>query len=211
MPKKNQIACAALIAAVLGSGFARCLSQTIRPAAEIKFREPHFRKRPLVDLVFDILLRNDRSEPRWFLLPGTLEPKPASFNDHGGVDTLEVFAPQGRGRVIVGHFLGTGGFYALLLPAGGEVRLQQLTMSFWEELPDQVQVEVVIAKRFTIGGEKGEDWFGIDPMSSVKADIEESAESHMVRSRHSAANKEVATIIEEDGRLQLQVPLKRHS
>ncbi len=46
--------------------------ETSRPAAEIKFREMHFRKPPLVELIFDVVLRNDRAQPRWFLLPSNL-------------------------------------------------------------------------------------------------------------------------------------------
>jgi hypothetical protein len=40
-----------------------------------------------------------------WLTPGT-----SSLGTKGGVDTVEVFAPHGKGRVIVGHFLGTGGY-----------------------------------------------------------------------------------------------------
>ena len=41
--------------------------------------------------------------------------------EKGGVDTLEVFAPRGKGRVRIGRFLGTGGFQALLLPPGADI------------------------------------------------------------------------------------------
>jgi len=82
------------------------------------------RKPPLAELYFDIVLHNDRAEPRWFLLPGNFGPGTSPLGTRGGVDTVEVFAPHGSGRVIVGHFLGTGGFQALLLPAHAQIRLR---------------------------------------------------------------------------------------
>src|SRR2546430_4987465 len=135
----------------------------------------------------------------------------AAIGAKGGVDTLEVFAPRGQGRVIIGHFLGTGGFQALLLPPHAKVRLRLFPISFWGDPPDRLRIEVVIAKTFSIGGESAEKWFGSQPMSSVKADITENARSisRMFRSKHTPDNKEVATRIEEDRRFHLLVPLKQ--
>ena len=183
-----------------------------RPTIEMKFRELKYRKPPLVLLYFDVVLRNSRSEPRWFLLPKSLSPKNSSIGAKGGVDGLEVFAPQGKGRVIIGHFLGTGGFQALLLPARAEVRLRLFPISFWGELPDHLQVELLIARRLAIGGEDAEVWFGENPVSSVRADIAERSDDimRMLRSRHAPDNKEVATLIEEDRRIELQVAIKRN-
>src|SRR5438105_212491 len=82
-----------------------------RPAAEIEFREMRLRKPPLAELYFDIRLRNDRTAARWFLLPShLLGPATTSIGEKGGVDTLEVFAPRGRGRVIIGHFRARAAF-----------------------------------------------------------------------------------------------------
>jgi len=180
-----------------------------RPAAAIEFREMRLRTPPLAELYFDVRLRNDRSAARWFLLPSNLGSANASIGAKGGVDTLEVFAPRGQGRVIIGHFLGTGGFQALLLPPRAEVRLRLFPISYWGDPPDRLRIEVVIAKTFSIGGETAEKWFGSRPLSSVKADITENAKStsRMLRSKHTPDDKEVATRIEEDRRLQLMVSL----
>lgn len=182
-----------------------------RPAAEIEFREMRLRKPPLAELYFDIRLRNDRTAARWFLLPSNLGSPATSIGAKGGVDTLEVFAPRGQGRAIIGHFLGTGGFQALLLPPHAEVRLRVFPISYWGDPPDRLRIEVVIAKTFSIGGETAEEWFGSQTLSSVKADITENAKSisRMVRSKRTPDNKEVATRIEEDRRLQLMVSLAR--
>jgi len=183
-----------------------------RPPAEIKFREMHMRKPPLVELYFDIVLRNNRAEPRWFLLPSNLGPGTSALLTKGGVDGLEVFGPRGKGRVVIGHFLGTGGFYALLLPARAEVHLRMFPISYWGDLPDQLQVEVVTAKRLMIGGESATAWFGLNPTSSARADIPESvlSQNRMLRSRHTPDRKEVVTLIEKEIRLKLEVSLKRN-
>ncbi len=180
-----------------------------RPAAEIEFREMRLRKPPLAELYFDIRLRNDGAAARWFLLPSNLGSANAAIGAKGGVDTLEVFAPRGQGRVIIGHFLGTGGFQALLLPPHAKVRLRLFSISYWGDPPDRLRIEVVIAKTFSIGGERAEKWFGSQPLSSVKADITENARSisRMLRSKRTPDNKEVAPRIEDGRRLQLTVSL----
>ena len=182
-----------------------------RPLAEMTFREMRLRKPPLAELYFDIVLRNDRTGPRWFLLPSNLSPTPASVGTNGGVDGIEVFAPHGKGRVILGHFLGTGGFHALLLPAHAEVHLRTLPISYWGDLPDHLDVEIVMARRLTVGDEKAGAWFKVNPMCSAQADIVENvlSQTRMVRSRHTPDNKEVAAVIDEDRRLKLQVAIER--
>ena len=176
--KKKLLICATLILLAIGICFDTCFSQTPRPAAEIKFREMHFRKPPLVELIFDVVLRNDSKSPGWFLLPSRFGPGQGSLGE-GGVDTLEVFAPRGKGRVRIGRFLGTGGFQALLLPPGAEIHLRRFPISYWGELPANLDIEIVIARRLTIGGETAKSRFGRNPMSSVTADISEEAESAM--------------------------------
>src|SRR5437667_7037549 len=139
------------------------------PAAEIEFREMRRRQPPLAELYFDIRLRNDGAAARWFLLPSNLGSSNTSIGAKGGIDTLEVFAPRGQGRVIIGHFLGTGGFQALLLPPRAEVRLRRLKISYWADPLYRLQREVVIAWSLTIGGEPAEKWFGSSAMRSDNA------------------------------------------
>ncbi|MFN2531944.1 MAG: hypothetical protein ABR555_11660 [Pyrinomonadaceae bacterium] len=181
-----------------------------RPPAEIQFHEMHFRTPPLVELVFDIVLRNNRTQPRWFLIPSNLNPKESGIPSTGGVDGLEVFAPTGKGRVVLGHFLGTGGFQALLLPAHGEIHLRALPISYWGDVPDDLRVEIIVAKRLIINGESARKWFQVNPMSSTGADITEaiSGRTRMLHSRHTSDHKEVTTVIDEDRRLNLPVSLK---
>jgi hypothetical protein len=181
-----------------------------RAPAEITFREMRLRKPPLAELIFDVVLRNARAEARWFLLPSNLGPGTSALLTKGGVDTVEVFAPRGNGRVILGHFLGTGGFHALLLPAHAEIRLRMFPISYWGDVPDQLQVEVVTAKRLVIGGEPAAAWFKNNPTSSAGADVVESAlsQTRMISSRHTPDGKEVAARSEEENRFKVDVLLK---
>jgi hypothetical protein len=198
------------IALALGFLCAECFSQTSQPPAEIKIREMHFRKPPLVELIFDVVLRNDRAQPRWFLLASHLYPEKPGIPEKGGVDTLEVFAPRGKGRVVIGRFLGTGGFQALLLPAHAEIHLRGLPVEYWGDVPESLQLEVIVAKRLTIGSESARSWFQTNPICGRKADITEtiSGRTRMLRSHHTRDNKEVTTLINEDRRFESQVSLK---
>src|SRR4030095_23819 len=72
--KTNLFIRSLFVALVLGLPYAEFQSQTSRSSAEIKFVEMHSRKPPLVELVFDVVLRNDRAQPRWFLLPSHMYP-----------------------------------------------------------------------------------------------------------------------------------------
>jgi len=185
-------------------------AETSQPAAEITFQEMRYGRPPLLYLVFDVMLRNDRTSPRWFLLPSNLGSGHGLIGDKGGVDALQVFSPRGDGEAIIGRFLGTGGFQALLLPPHAEVRLRRFPISFWGELPADLQIEIVIANGLTIGDEKAESWFGVKALSNARANISEDAESvkRLVRSKRSRDNKEVVPVIDEDQRLHLSVSLE---
>jgi hypothetical protein len=169
-----------------------------------------FRKPPLVDLYFDVTLRNNSSEPKWFLLPSNLGQNNQLDPATGGVDAVEVFAPQSKNRVLIGHFLGTGGFHALQLAGGAEVRLRNFAISFWGDPPDQLAVSVIIAKQLNVGGESAATWFGVDPLISGKADTAEDGErrTRAVHSRRAPDSKEVSTLIKESSRVELTVALK---
>jgi hypothetical protein len=188
-------------------------SQTPQPEAQIKFRQMRFGRPPLVYLSFDVILRNDENSARWFLLPSNLGSGHAAIGQKGGVDTLEVFSPRGKGRVIIGRFLGTGGFNALLLPPRAELRLRLFPISYWGDPPANLELEIVIARQLSIGGDSAEKWFGKNPMSSVNADIIENAENlmRMRTSKRTPDHKEVAPQIEEDRRLTLQVSLEKRN
>lgn len=186
-------------------------SDSSQPPIEIKFRQMRFGRPPLVYLSFDLILRNDQESHRWFLIPSNLGSGHGAIGEKGGVDTLEVFSPRGKGRVVIGRFLGTAGFNALLLPARAEVRMRLFPISYWGDPPDNLEIEIVIAKQLTIGGDRAEQWFGKSPISSAKVDITEDAENtmRMRTAKRTSDNKEVAPQIEEDRRVTVKVSLEK--
>ncbi len=188
-----------------------CLGQTAPPPAEIKFKELHFRKPPLVEMVFDVTLRNSQPEPRWFLLPTNIHPKKKWTPTEGGVDALEVFAPQGTGRVFLARFLGTGGFQSLLLPAHSEIRLRQLPISYWGDPPNDLRIPILVVRDFKIGNAPSETWFTADPTCSTSADISEmiTGRTSMLSSHHTPDGKEVPTAIDEERRFELNVSINK--
>lgn len=121
------------------------------------------RRPPLVEVTLDVTLRNPEAAARWFLLPRSL---PASGK--GGVDVLEVAAAEGEGRAVLGRFLGSGGFYGLLLPAGAVVQLKALPFEYWEEPPDVLRFTARVASELTLGGEPARAWFAADPTSDAR-------------------------------------------
>jgi hypothetical protein len=138
-------------------------------------------------------------------------PGLSSFGRPGGVDVLEVFAPKGKGRVIIGEFLGTGDFQALLLRSGGELRLRRMRISYWGDLPESIQIDILVATRLSVGNEPASNWFGLDPTSSSRADISERAPdvTRHVRTKRTHDGREAPIQIEEDRRVQVLVAIRK--
>ncbi|MFP4124872.1 hypothetical protein [Coleofasciculus sp.] len=176
-----------------------------KPSVEIKFIERRFRRPPIVDLLMDVTLRNHHAQPCWFLLPATLDS--SSPLGQGSVNSVEVFELGGQGRVVVGRFLGTANFQAFLLPAGAELKLRGLPISLWEEeIVNGVEIEAVVASQLTVDSEPAQTWFGINPISDLKAEVSED-QIRRLASRSTPNLEEVPVSVVEKERIQLQVIL----
>ena len=180
--------------------------------AEIEFVDLRPGRPPLAYLTFDVRLRNDTGSSKWFLLPSNIGSGHEPIGGKGGVDALEAFLLLRTGRVTLGHFLGTGGFNALLLPAHADVRLRRFPISYWGELPESVSIEIVIAKSLTIGSESAESWFESVPLSSKNADILTDADraTRLGKTKHTPDNKEITPAIDVERKVELQVSIKPH-
>lgn len=139
------------------------------PAVEISFAAKQPARPPMVNVLVDVTLRNPGKEPRWFVLPTRAPANPEEAG--GGVMGVETYEATGAGRIVLGKFLGTGGFQALLVPAGGEVTLSRLAISSWQPKPlASLSFDVVVAKDVTVGAEPIAAWFGADaPESDARA------------------------------------------
>ncbi len=164
------------------------------------------RKRPpLVQVLFDVQFRNSNPEPRWFLMPDKLNSPWATGS--GGVDGVEVFEFTGKGRAIVGHFHGTQGFLALLVPAGAVLTIRRFTLPMWNEAPKgKVSIEVVMARSLTIGGEDALAWFKRDPTSETESDVTTEV-GRMLGARATPDRNEVTISTDVDRIMTVRVPL----
>lgn len=144
------------------------------PAVEVVFAAKQPARPPMVNVLVDVTLRNAEKEPRWFVLPTRAPANPDEAG--GGVMGVETYEAAGDGRVVLGKFLGTGGFQAVLVPGGGEVTLSRLAISSWQTRPlASLSFDVIVAEDVSVGGEPIAAWFGeTAPASDVRARVDAS-------------------------------------
>ena len=123
---------------------------------------------------------------------------------------MEVFAIGGtQERGVIGEIHGIEGSYALLLPPGGESRLQSLTIRYWQpEVPTEtVELIVRTAKNVLIGGEPIQQWFRIDPLNSDRMIGDYNTVKRLSR-RENQERKEVPLTLIEEEIATVKVPYK---
>jgi len=167
-------------------------------------------KPPLKTHSFDLALRNKADGPRWILLPETLgETKDTR---KGGVFAVEARELQGKGRVIVATGLGNGGFQAMLLPAHAEVKIARFQIESWfEKIPPTIAVEMIIARKVSLGDDPLEAWFEARPEGDVSAAVVDdrfsSTEKWVRTRRHPDDYREFPVTIDEERRVRIMVAL----
>ncbi|AFZ25802.1 hypothetical protein Cylst_3678 [Cylindrospermum stagnale PCC 7417] len=181
-----------------------------KQTVEIKFIDIIPRKPPMTELLMDVTLHNHYDQPCWFLLPDNI-PDESNYVaiGQGGVISVAVYQPVGKGRVIFGNLVGSANSQAFLLPAGAKLKIRRLPITLWglENLDkDQLEVEVVVASQLTINGESAEAWFGTNPMSDLQADVTVDKTSRLA-SRSTGNFKEVPVSVVEKERFKVEVIL----
>lgn len=163
------------------------------PPVEISLTIGQYGKPPLKRLMGEVVLRNDRLEPRWFLIPTSLPRDPPS----GGVYKVEVSAISGPQPGVLGYLHGTGGYAAVLLSPHAEVKIHGLKINYWgEELPHALEVQVRTANEVSLGGEPLRQWFGVDPMNTGRVDGE--ATYGIRPARRTPNDKEVSLLLSDE-------------
>jgi hypothetical protein len=158
-------------------------------------------KPTLLRMQLDVVLRNQEREPRWFLLPKSNQAR------SGGVDVVQTFELTGKGRAVVGRFLGGAGFQAVLLAPGTEVRLHKLPLSYWGERPrDAMPLEVIIAGDFAVGGEPARSWFASDPETADGVDVSED-QARAIGRKETPDGKEAPVSFTGEQRIQVEVKM----
>jgi hypothetical protein len=178
-------------------------------AMRIQFVDFHWERPPKVSLVFDVTLRNEQTGPRWFLLPDQLDLSPQL--SIGPIEAVEVYKlEQGTGRVIVGHFRGSGGFYAVFLCGNAEATLRRFPIPMWSSPPEFVVIEAVITNRLMIAGEPAELWFEMDPVSDTLADVQAGVlaeQKRVIAGKSASGPDELPVALAEDERIRINIPL----
>jgi hypothetical protein len=163
------------------------------PPVEISLTIRQYGKPPLKYLMGEVVLRNDRSEPRWFLIPTSLPRDPRS----GGVYKVEVSAISGPQPGVIGYLHGTDAYAAVLLSPHAEVTIHGLQIDYWgEALPHALDVQVRTAKEVSLGGEPLRQWFGGDPMNTGRVDGE--ATSGTRPARRTPDDNEVSLLLSDE-------------
>jgi hypothetical protein len=164
------------------------------------------RKPPLVELKVDIVILNHASESRWVLLPRRVGERPL---EGGGVDVLEV--ERWGGRVLVGNWLGTGGFRAVRIGADGDVRLAGVSVQWWRKDTDPPadqtwmlddgdgSLEALAARELLVDGKRAAGYFASDPTApAASGPLGGAAPPEAVATvRHRADHAEVAAELVE--------------
>ncbi|MEJ7734338.1 MAG: hypothetical protein WKG00_34725 [Polyangiaceae bacterium] len=134
-------------------------------SVELVFVESLAKKGAPKTLLFDVTLRNARTDARWFILPAVVHPQEKMVKS--GVDGVELWTLSGAGRALVGKFTGKGAFHAVLLPPGAEVKVEKLPIECQYATVKEcaVPIEAIVAQKMTIGGEPGDKWLGDKPQS----------------------------------------------
>lgn len=177
-------------------------NQGISPV-EISLTIRQYGKPPLKHLMGEVVLRNDRSEPHWFLIPTSLPRDPRS----GGVYKVEVSAISGPQPGVIGYLHGTDAYAAVLLSPHAEVKMHGLQIDYWgEALPHALEVQVRIASEVSLGGEPLRQWFGVDPMNTGRVDGEATYGTRL--SRRTPGDNEVSLLLSDEQVASVTAPVQ---
>lgn len=120
-------------------------------------------KPPLEKLFFDVWVHNPTQEQSWVLLPLGFYERATEYDDHAGIQAIEVLAAKkqqlklvrfrGRFRLLPEVATDAGGFQGILLPGGATVFVHNLVIELWGRPNGPLPVTAVLARGITIGGE----------------------------------------------------------
>jgi hypothetical protein len=163
---------------------------------------------PLQLLYFDAWLWNPAGVARYYLLSDHLSA--AGESGDYDIDVAYVYELSGEGRIMVSHFAGTRGFFALLLPPGARLELRNLPLEFWGELPAEVTLTVAIGEDLKIAGQAVENWLDINLQSDKQSAVDAGALSdqlEVIKSKSVTGRDRTAVELGAAGYLRLVVPL----
>jgi hypothetical protein len=148
------------------------------PVMEIAYCGERPQKPPLKALFFNVTLHNRSDHARWFLLPRSLYEKPVVLTN--SINAVEVYSAAPPSRFVLADFIGTlqlqpesaGGFQGMLLPAGANVTVRNLSVELWGEPDKPVPVRLVMTDNLTVAGSPAGQWIGVPVLSGVTTDVD---------------------------------------
>lgn len=122
-------------------------------------------KPTLTRLSFDVTMRNPSTATRWVIVPRRAD-------EPSGASTRGVTVYALPGGAFLWRFEGLGGFWAVRLPAGAEVRLRSLELdAWWERPPEVARLAVLSAEDVLVDGTPAATWVGFDGVSPARGEF----------------------------------------
>jgi hypothetical protein len=119
-------------------------------AVALAFRGSRRLRPPRAELRFDVTVSNRAEEPRWAIMGDTLAREPVELATQ--VWSVGAYLLGEQGQVVAVHAIAEAGWYAVLLPGHGEVRLEGMPFAFWGEPEASAELAVVMATDIDVGG-----------------------------------------------------------
>jgi hypothetical protein len=172
----------------------------------------HYGQPPLVTHRFDVSLRNPASYERWLVLPATFpyETSTHPAPGEGSLAELQLFLLSESPRVVLAKGVG-GAFWAIRLPAHGDLVLRRLPIeSWWPTTPPEVAIDVLVAREFTVDGAPLASQTGGDPTCGSGADVlapDNAGDKRALPFWHADKDSKGAMNIDVDSRARIVVPL----
>ena len=142
------------------------------PGAEVAlaFRGSRRLRPPRAELRLDVAVSNRAEQARWAIVADTLAAEPVALAAEGW--SVGAYLLGEGPRAVAVHAVADGGWYAVLIPGGAEVRLEGVPFAFWGEPPGTVELELVMATGIAVDGEPLLERLGLDASTDAGAEVD---------------------------------------
>ncbi len=149
----------------------RPISTNRSPSIELKLVRLQPGKPPLTTLTFDLTIRNQNPNPKWFIFPTTiyernLKPQIQPISNLKAIE----YGEKGTKAILFRlDAAGSSELSALFLAGNTEVKLRNLEISVWGEYPVELPIEFITTNNLTITGKSVETYSGIKNIAISKS------------------------------------------
>jgi hypothetical protein len=149
----------------------RPISTNRSPSVEIKLVRLQSGKPPLTTLTFDLTIRNQNPNPKWFIFPTTIYERnlKPQIQPISNLKAIEYGVKENKAILVRLDTAGSGELSALLLAGNTEIKLRNLEISVWGEYPVELPIEFITTNNLTIDGKSLETYSGIKNLAIAKS------------------------------------------